>query len=367
MECRFHIQDPSDPRTIYLYEAIIEQLLRKSLLVWRGIFAFATGDAVKTLFVEDPMVRSFIGRGNIDLIVGLDAVTNVSAMQELSRLTQQSKAFQARVFINPTASLFHPKISHFIHDNGESVLIVGSGNLTSGGLRKNIEAFTIISGSAEELRCISAWDDFVTRRQSCIQEIGEEAFRLASQNRQIARKRKPKEREVEPEGTEEREPEEEPKEEVPVQEGESRFLIARVPAAGGRWHQIHYNKEVISDFFKASPASSDRVFLREVQTDGTLGPDEARPVVYSEGTNRNLKIEVAAKRGEKYPLSGKPIIVLREVGLRSFLYVLLMPGDDGYEQMLRATEELPSIGKGVQRVLATTSQVRSLWPTSPLI
>lgn len=360
MKCTFHIQDPTNQNTLYLYEAIIEQLMKTSLESWRGIFAFATGSALHNLFIEDPVVKSFLNRGEINIIIGVDAITNVMALEKLTSISEQSNKFNAKIFINPSNRLFHPKISHFRHKNGTSVLIVGSGNMTSGGLRSNIEAFVVIEGTENELSSISTWDDFLIRHHENIKDINEEAFERARQNTVEARQRRRKKRKVKPE---EVEVEEALEQEEPILE-DSRVLVACVPAAGGRWNQIHYNKEVVNKFFRTDPNSSQRLFLREIKLDKTLGPDEVRPLVYSH-TNKNFKVEIAAKRGEDYPKT-PPIIILREVGLRSYYYVLLMPGDNGYNEMFDFTKNHPSLGKGLKRVLTKMSVVLNEWPNCPL-
>ena len=364
MRCSFHIQDPADPYTLYLYEAIIEQLMKESLRSWRGIFAFATGRAVRNLFIEDPDGKAFTHRGEISLIVGIDAVTDVSALEELSHLTQTIGGFDAKVFMNPFNGLFHPKISHFTHSDGSSVLIVGSGNFTSGGLKNNIEAFTIIAGNEEELLSVSAWDRFLVRHGEYIKEINEDALELARLNKTATHRRRPKIREAEPE---ELDIEEISEAEIePIIEEDSKVLVARVPKAGERWNQIHYNKEVVNSFFHARSDSPQRLFLKEIKSDGTSGPEEVRPLVYSEA-NKNYKVEVSAKRGVEHPGSETPpIIVLREVGLRSFRYMLLMPGDSGYDELLRFTEESQSIGKGLSRVLTRMSTLLIKWTECPL-
>ncbi len=362
MKCSLHIQDPTDQNTFYLYEAIIEQLMKRSLLSWRGIFAFATGHAVRSLFFEEPVVQSFLKRGEVKLVVGIDAITDVSALEELTHLNKTTDKFDAKIFINPSTGLFHPKISHFRHKNGSSVLIVGSGNLTSGGLRKNIEAFIIIAGDDKELTTIYNWDDFLSRHIVNIKEIDNDALEKARQNKAEARLRRQKIREAELAGPEAEEAEE--LEEPLIKD--SKVLVARVPAAGGRWHQVHYNREIVKGFFHIKPNSSQRLFLREVKPDGSLGPEEPRPLIYSE-YNKNYKVEVAARRGEEYPSSATPpIIVIREVGLRSFRYMLLMPGDKGYDKMLDFTKRYPSIGKGVPRVLTKMSTLLTEWPDCPL-
>lgn len=363
MQYTFYIQDPTDDATQYFIEAIIGQVGNQRLESWRGIFAFATGNAVRTLFVEDPLVSRFAREKQVSIIVGLDAVTDVSALQELKRLCDEYENFEAKVFHNPNTRLFHPKISHFRQDDGMSTLIVGSGNLTPGGLRNNIEAYSVIIGSDEELASLSVWDEFLERHRDNIRDIDDEAFEKARQNRIVRRARPLQIREVEPEEPLAAAEEEEPEDGEAVN---SRVLIARVPAAGGRWHQIHLNALVVTEFFRIRPNSEQRLFLRQVRQDGSIGNEEVRPLVYSLA-NRNYKIEVAARRGEDYPKGGTPpILVFREMGTRIFRYMLIMPGEEGYEELFELTERLPAMGKGTRRVNSNHEQIKAVWADCPL-
>jgi HKD family nuclease len=354
MEYTLHIQDPTDPNCLYLYEAIVRQVTSGSLESWHGIFAFATGGAVRNLFQEDPDVVNFINSGGeVSLLVGIDAVTNVSALTELARLTAAHGTFEANVFFNPTKGLFHPKMSLFRHRDGRVVLIVGSGNLTPKGLRKNIEGYSIAVGSEEELASIAVWEDFLQRHINDIGEIDERALEQARQNQAAIRTRKDKAREAEPEEpvvAEEETRDDEEEEELELEPTpNARVLVAQVPAAGGRWHQVHFNKAVV-----------------DVKSDGVLGIEEVRPVILSEH-NLNYKIEVAARRDAKYPTGGlPPIIVFRELGLRDFRYILLLPDEEGYEEMHRLTTTLPSVGKGLPRVITTYDNLKNVWPDCPL-
>jgi hypothetical protein len=363
MKAIFHLQDPSNPKTIYLYEAIIQQLMNKKLVAWHGIYAFATGEAVRTILVDDPIGSSVVAKEEVNILVGLDAITNVSALETLSELERKFKTFTARVFMNPYSGLFHPKLSLFRYKDGALVLIVGSGNLTSGGLRKNIEAYTIIYAEEGEIDGLSEWRDFFDRQAKYILEINEDAIEKAKKNKIVSTGHKPKVKEVEPEEVFEK------TDEVPEEVEEfhnDKVLVARVPKAGGRWHQIHYNKEIINVFFQAEADSQQRIFLKEVKEDGQLGEDEVRPLVYSK-TNLNFKIEVSAKSGIDHSGSETPpIIILKEIGIRSFQYMLLMPGDKGYPPMFKLTEDYPSIGKGVKRVLTDLKTIISYWSDCPL-
>ena len=66
-------------------------------------------------------------------------------------------------------------------------------------------------------------------------------------------------------------------------------------------------------------------------------------------------------------LTGPPIAVYRELQVRSFAYMLLMPGDPGYDAMFSLTADLPTVGHGVRRVITNTAGIRRAWAACPLI
>ncbi len=82
--------------------------------------------------------------------------------------------------------------------------------------------------------------------------------------------------------------------------------------------------------------------------------------------NKNLKIEIASHHGAPYPDAGPPMAVYRELQARSFAYMLLMPGEPGYDAMLALTENLESVGRGLPRVMADAAAIRGAWPDCPL-
>ena len=81
----------------------------------------------------------------------------------------------------------------------------------------------------------------------------------------------------------------------------------------------------------------------------------------------NLKIEIASHRGVPYPDNGRPIALYREQHARSFFYMVLMPGEPGYEAMFVLTEDLDNVGRGMPRVITDTATIRDVWPECPLI
>lgn len=373
MNFQFKIQDPSNPNTTYLLEEIIKLIQRGDMVRWRGIYSWTTGKTLSQVFNEDPDVNAYLQTGIVDFVIGLDAITTDYALEKLLELNASYKGFESRVFHNDICDLFHPKISHFEFENGEHILLIGSGNFTLTGLQTNIEAYSITSGSAQEIVSLAVWDEFIAFHNARIRNIDDEAIEIAKKNRiRFARKKKIIEAEVE---AEEEAAEDELQEEVedivdtPIAarlSENSRVLIAQVPAAGGRWRQVHYNAAVIDQFFQASPNSHHRVFLKEIRLDGSVGPDEVRPVIYS-SSNKNYKIEISARIGEDYPAQGTPIILLREVGVRNFLYMLLLPGDTPYASLLEFVNNNQSVGRGLRRVITDSVHLKEVWPDCPMV
>lgn len=350
MEYRFHLQDPTDPKTVYLYEAIIEAVQKAR--VWRCIFAFVTLEGVNSL-LGDPVVRKYLDKNSLALIVGLDAVTTPQALERLLELKGEYATFDVKVFWNRTKyGIFHPKICHFETKDERQIVIVGSGNLTPGGLRGNFEAYSVFTWGPGSTVDLSPWNEFLTRHAPNLQDIDDRALEWAARNVIRRRRRRPDEAELE---------EEFPEEEPQGPEVTDRVLIATIPSAGGRWHQAHFNRGVIEEFFHVSPNSAQRVYLTQVRSDGSRGPQETRPCVYSR-SNKNLKIELAARRDDDYPSGGPPIAVFRELHVRVFEYTMLFPGEDGYNEAMALLDRLPRVGKGLRRVISDVETVRQVWP-----
>lgn len=358
MKYEFYIQDPFSQTPHYLIEAIIEQLNSPDTSLWRGLFAFASQPGIVSL-LDDPDVIDFLHRGNTELIVGIDAITDPSALEKLRVMENTIKNFKVKVFYKRMQGIFHPKIAHFIRDDGTQIIIIGSGNLTPGGLRNNIEAYSVFISEPDEEVDLSDLERFLEKHSDSLRKIDDEIIELAKQNRVIRKRRRIIE-EVEPEEIFE----EEEIEVIPVEEN-SRVLVAEVPKAGGRWHQIHFNIKVNTQFFKVQPNSSERAYLFEKKSPIQIGSEEVRPVVFS-SVNRNIRIEFAAKRDEPYPSSGRPILVVREVGTRIFHYILLMPGDEGHREMITFLNTHPSVGKGLRRSITTYNKLTAEWRDCPL-
>ena len=365
MEIAFHIQDPTCEDTTYLYEAILTAA--QGAATWRGVYAFASLDGVNWLF-QDPVIDQLItSGGEIDLLIGLDAITNRQTLERLQELEQGNSHFRPRVFWNEVFSLFHPKISEFTYPDGGHTLIVGSGNLTPGGLMNNLEAYTTVSPDSSEEIDVSSLDEFLKRHSAAIRSIDDEVLARAEQNliRRVTQGTQAGRVSISSPPRTHR-----PVRLAPTSTGSGvarmdRILIAQVPRAGGRWSQIHFNADVVREYFRLVDFGTQRVYLSQVGPNGARSDEEVRPLVYS-STNRNPKIEFRAALGRGYPASS-PVLVLRERQIRAFDYILLFPGDAGYNEAVGLTRALPSVGKGMPRVITDMETLQGTWAACPLL
>jgi len=287
-------------------------------------------------------------------------VTNQQTLERMQYLEARHRTFHPRVFWNSTRGLFHPKISQFSYADGRKKLIVGSGNLTPGGLMHNFEGYSVISGGRRDTLDMSSLDNFLGRHAADIRAIDQEALDRSALNvmRPIVGVPHPKV------------PAAPPTSRAPAVRRAAatldRILIAHVPAAGGRWSQVHFNVEIIHQFFRVTDLTVQRVYLTRTDEGGLRGDEEVRPVVYSQ-SNKNHKIEIAAAQGLDYPNIGQPILVFRERQVRCFDYMLLMPGMQGYIEIERLSQSLPTIGRGMRRAITDMATLARGWPASPLL
>ena len=347
------MQDPTFLGTTYHYEAILAAV--PTAAIWRGFYAFATRDGVDHLMEED-VVHELIARGGkIELVVGLDAITNRKTLERLRELEHQHPNFSPRVFWNETQALFHPKLSDFTLTDGRRTLIIGSGNLTPGGLRTNYEAYTVINTDQDDELDLASLLDFSRRHASQITPIDDRALERAELNRPHSLRRSVRSNVSRPPDIPSSPPTE-----------FDRILVAQVPKAGGRWAQVHFNSEVIQSFFNVRHHESDRLYLSQVLPQGQRDSIEVRRCVYSE-VNKNYKIEIGAAKGYQYPSNDRrPLLLFFERQLRTFDYLLLMPGDTGYEQVSDLSNDLPPLGRGLRRSITDTRTLSQTWAECPL-
>lgn len=332
---------------------LLEHLLIESIGAERGggIFAWANTNGVKSLF-DDDAFDEFLLAGNFRLFVGTDSITDPPAVDKLIEISTKRPRLDARAFMSPTTSLFHPKLAWFEHQNHLS-LIVGSGNLTMGGLRSNWEAFVSLKLTGSDRReALSKIEDFLTSVTDHLLPITDPRVRARAErntgNERSLRATSPT-----------------APTRATIASSVEEVLVAEIPKAGNRWAQANFDLENYEGFFGAKVGSQRRISLHHVDSRGAVDEVESRPSV--EVASQNYRFELAAARGLAYPASGSPIGVFLRLATGEFLYTLLLPGDAGFSDVDRLLEDhWHGRADRKRRLRFTADQLQAAWPDAPL-
>jgi hypothetical protein len=345
------LQDPGAP------SGLLEILLEACDGADRGggIFAWATREGARLLF-EAPTFQAFASASPFELVIGVDAITDVRALDAVRRAAARLDGFSARVLNNDLNSvLFHPKLSWFVSGD-RLTLITGSGNLTRGGLRTNWEAFTRVVVEGEEAERIEAqleawlrnWEDSL---------LDPSDPRVLAQ----ARRNSGRERDLKLDARPDRAPGGEGGD--PAHHDEAVF-VATI-GRGERWTQANFPRRFYEGFFRARVGTKRHILFQPVASDGSLGELESRESV--EVDSDNYRFELTAGRGLGYP-DGRDLPIAVFVRSRDgvFRYMLLMPGDSSYAGVAMFLAGAWPGGRELPRVETTVAELRFDWPRSPL-
>ena len=317
-----------------MHEALIGSC--SSSIQGYGAYAFASKSGVDIL-INDKEFDSLLDRGNYSMIVGVDEITNTQCLDRLSEINKTRPNFKVQAYChNDKGSLFHPKISFFKNEEEKGTLIVGSGNLTLGGLRKNREAFGVIELSQDEYKRIELyWLAWLEESSSRIRELSdEEVVRKAKENIYV---RKPNDNQTEMEKELGVASDDQSDISETVAEGwhyiaDNKVLLAEIPKSGDRWKQANFDKHSFESFFGATPGdNSQRIILRGLNDDDSLSSIEVRPSVSVK--SQNYRFELDAASGLLYPTQGKPVGIFIQLTMRMFLYHLYMPDHPLYSEI----------------------------------
>lgn len=336
---------------------LLEALLEASDGASSGgaIFAWVNASGAIALLDDVVFVR-FLAAGDFDLVVGVDSITDEAALNTLQARVDRHDRLTARAFVHQAAGLFHPKLAWFCHPGGKLRLVVGSGNLTMGGLKNNWEAFVVADlqgdDAAAALDRLNGWLDAERKKLRPLDDPDARARAAANTGRETDLRRlgaAPPAPPTPPGATYE-------------------VLVAELPK-GDRWKQANFNRFNYEDFFGARIGSQVRVALYHVDDAGNFGDVEVRPSV--EVRSQNYRFELEAASGLAYPTQdvGRPIAVFVRVAASTFVYRLVMPGDASYAALLTFVESRAPTNLSparMRRIRTTVAELRSAWPASPL-
>jgi len=327
-----YIQDPFFYASSTVHEALIQSC--STSITGFGAYAFASKSGIDIL-LKDQEFDSFLERGNYSLVIGIDEITNLASLQALNEIVEARPNLTVHAFNhNNKGSLFHPKLSFFRNEVGTGSLIVGSCNLTLGGLRRNREAFSVIDLSEDEyIRIETSWLSWLAESSTFLKNINDE--NVINKARENIYPRKVRITPIETEAVEEIIVE---TGDIIVQEegwqfyDDSEVLVAEIPRSGNRWKQANFDILTFQNFFGATPGdNSQRVLLRNIEDDFTLSSIEIRPSVSV--ISQNYRFELDAASGLMYPVNGKPVGIFIKLTTRMFLYHLFMPNHPLYDEI----------------------------------
>lgn len=346
-------QDPDDNDAPTTLEALLEAA--ETATAGGGVFAFASRPGI-VLLLGDEGFQKFLKKAPFELVVGVDSITNVAALQLLKEYAAAFPKLSVRAFHHGRPVTFHPKFTWFT-DGAHGKLIIGSGNLTPGGLAGNWEAFTTVELAGKGVADLTKqWNDWKALHAAELKAVDDAAVL------ERAAKNKPKVIQV-PDA------DEEPLATVPGPKagaaGASEVLVAEIPKAKDRWKQANFDLDNFRNFFHLEPGKTRRVLLWHVDPAGKIGALERRPSVAVK--SQNYRIELAAAGALPYPANGPPVAVFVRTGTRKFRYRLVMPTDPAYpkiDQILAKRWKGPP--QRMRRVRLSLNDLRAEWPGSPL-
>ncbi|MBY6207475.1 MULTISPECIES: phospholipase D family protein [Halomonas] len=372
----FRIQEPRVGQLLYRIDAI-----SSGAEIGVGVFAFASKSGIQAL-INSPNIQRLIAKGSFTLIVGVDALTNVEAIETLVELSDQYEGrLKSFVFLDSSGKgIFHPKFCWFKKEDTIHVL-AGSGNLTSAGLGATImgannafnwEAFGDFSLSGQAAQEFEEnWDDWISshrmaHRLRLLRD--QDVIARAMQNSRFNWQVKPgpaagqNDDEVEPE----------PHAELAMASDKSVpvVFISEIPSGKGRWNQANFRKDDFEDFFgfEARAGQDAEVVTQHVTASGEVGEVEIRrPVVVK---SRNFRVELGAGRGVAYStteLGDRPVVVFVRIDAMAFRYCLLMPGEQGYQEVLTILGPRSESGRILMRqTFVSIDYLKTQWSTVPL-
>jgi hypothetical protein len=344
------LQSPIDEHSQHLLEVLLEQSI--DARVGGAAYAWATEYGIR-LLLRDPIFEEFLATSDFQLVIGVDEITTPSALRVLAELEAKYPGLDVRAFMSQDRQgLFHPKLAWFSHP-GFGSLVVGSGNLTWGGLWNNWEAFTLSTvdmAAMQELQ--EQWRLWRTvNAANLFAVLDARVLEKAEQNRRwTSRRRAPA-----PVG-------------IPAAVLAATglcLLIAEIPASGDRWSQANFDRQNYEEFFGAAVGTQRRMLFQHLRVDGALGQIESRPSV--EVVSHNWRFELDAAKGLAYPQSGRPIGVFLRLRARTFLYLLSMPGDDHHDELVQYLDASPLASDTIRRIRVDGPQLPELHSVQMLL
>lgn len=383
-------------------ELLLAQLQAATWTRFTSIVAFARMSGV--VHVE-PHLSDFTAAGKrVDVTVGTDLRSTsyeaawylMNAVAANGRLllasSEPGATFHPKVFIFSDADPSEPDVVEALRAANAAVIVVGSANLTAGGLFVNDEASLVwepdLAASAERaswvvlVDAIAPWldptDALILGAASAGTLIAEVQTGRLPQELALpsTRPRRGGTSGSTPRSTRRRPPTRPSLTGPPppspgpptvrTPPGMS-VLIARLSfGSSRRWPQWELNTAVLDDFFAVTAAGG--VIQREAVTQaGTIQPAAPTPLVIGIGRNRRLEFPEPDGRPDPHPHAALLVVVDRRPS--AFRYAVLLPGDGPYPAVDALNRASPGLGQHVaatKRTVVTYAHLVAAWPGCPL-
>lgn len=349
---------------------LIEQFKSKRYDTFTCLVAFASYGGISAL---TPYILAEKERGvKVKVILGIDQKgTSKEALEEILSWGVESKIYHTQ-----SVNIFHPKV--YLFENTDIfTLIVGSNNLTTMGLVKNIECSLLIKDAKGEH---SVHNDFYIYWKSILDGVdvnlmpitqglidklyaerlipteSERTYKYDDgRDKPIGSKRKisfngakiqrnpegfvPKGRLVKAKRVIKTKDEANPSQptitvsdvSLPI-DGEE-VLIAEI-SGGPRWKQVNFPVEIFENFFGAERGNNSyNIKLKNISQDGKLGEVESRQAVSVRSHNYRFEIH-CAETGGAYPGNNRrPIGLFIKIDNDKFLYQVLLHNHPAYRKI----------------------------------
>lgn len=347
---------------------LIEQFNSKRYDAFTCLVAFASYGGISAL---TPYILTEKERGvKIKIILGIDQKgTSKEALEEVLSWGVESKIYHTQ-----SVNIFHPKI--YLFENTDIfTLIVGSNNLTTMGLVKNIECSLLIKDTKGEH---SVHNDFYIYWKSIIdgvdinlmpitQELIDKLYaeqlipteseradkydngrdKTTNSKRGICfngtkiqsnpegfvpRRRQIKAKRIIKDETTQNQPTITVSNESLVIDGEE-VLIAEI-GGGPRWKQVNFPVEIFENFFGAERGNNSyNIELMNIAQDGLLGEIEIRQAVSVKSHNYRFEIHCAETAGIYPGNNMRPIGLFIKIDNNQFLYQVLLHNHPAYKKI----------------------------------
>lgn len=360
-------QDPSNLSSTSLLETLLSSFEGAKKI--GAAFAFVSSAGVR-LITNDESFRRHIQNQTMRVVVGMDAVTNRTAIDSLRAVAEEFPNFQVQAFINHRpGAIFHPKFCWIQHSKGGRV-VTGSGNLTAGGLLRNWEAYYVADVESDRFEELATgWDTWLNHNRDNLRELDNaDVIRAADRNSALAIDGDLPELDaghsqcpsdfVEAGWNDDQLPD--------LISEEAHVLIAEIPKTRGRIGQANFHKSDYENFFGVQEGRPGLCVFGQVNESGTeIDWEHNRKSIAAKSKNFRFELKGMLRTNpevEKYPIG-----IFITIGVRAFIYRVFQPGDADYDDANALLRPLGALSS--RRYMRTTdlkaTELLEAWPEAP--